>query len=349
MASTEVRRRTTSKRPPDSDFYQQRLKAWQPILTPGYVTATFCGIGVIFVIVGILLYSVSDGVHELVYQYDGEGTPDAQKDCMLSKDDTSKKCQITITPEADMEPPVFIYYQLDNFYQNHRRYVKSRSDAQLRGDMLEEAALGDCDPMVQGPAGCGTEGKPECRTRSPCGLIAASFFNDVITSPDLKSFGWTEKGIAWASDKETKFKNPKDDPKLEKTDKYLYLPEMYPDFPWNDTEVGTGVENEHFIVWMRTAALPSFRKLYAKLTDKALEKGKKYHFEVDAHFKVASFKGKKSLVVSTTSWLGGKNDFLGIAYIVVGVICFVLGVLFLVRYKTSGRELGDPKYLNWRR
>jgi len=26
-----------------------------------------------------------------------------------------------------MEGPVYVYYQLDNFYQNHRRYVKSRS------------------------------------------------------------------------------------------------------------------------------------------------------------------------------------------------------------------------------
>ena len=30
---------------------------------------------------------------------------------------------------------VFIYYGLTNFYQNHRRYVKSRSDAQLLGDL----------------------------------------------------------------------------------------------------------------------------------------------------------------------------------------------------------------------
>jgi|TARA_B110000971_G_C19688775_1_gene354473 hypothetical protein len=32
-----------------------------------------------------------------------------------------------------MKAPVHLYYQLDNFYQNHRRYVKSRDDKQMRG------------------------------------------------------------------------------------------------------------------------------------------------------------------------------------------------------------------------
>jgi hypothetical protein len=30
---------------------------------------------------------------------------------------------------------VYFYYGLDNYFQNHRRYVKSRSDKQLIGDL----------------------------------------------------------------------------------------------------------------------------------------------------------------------------------------------------------------------
>lgn len=41
-------------------------------------------------------------------------------------------------PSVFICPPpqsnVFMYYGLSNFYQNHRRYVKSRDDSQLNGD-----------------------------------------------------------------------------------------------------------------------------------------------------------------------------------------------------------------------
>jgi len=42
-----------------------------------------------------------------------------------------------------------MYYQLDNFYQNHRRYVKSRDFSQLKGDdrLLADIST-NCDPIV---------------------------------------------------------------------------------------------------------------------------------------------------------------------------------------------------------
>jgi hypothetical protein len=47
-----------------------------------------------------------------------------------------------------MEKPVYVYYRLENYYQNHRRYVKSRNDAQLRGQELTSYGdLEDCDPI----------------------------------------------------------------------------------------------------------------------------------------------------------------------------------------------------------
>jgi len=52
---------------------------------------------------------------------------------------------------------------------------------------------------------------------------------------------------------------------------------------------------------------------------------------------VKSFSGTKTVILSTTSLLGGKNPFLGIAYIVVGSICFVMGVIFLFIHLKFGR------------
>lgn len=42
-----------------------------------------------------------------------------------------------MTPKNNrfMKPPIYVYYELDNYYQNHRRYVKSRSSLQLLGEV----------------------------------------------------------------------------------------------------------------------------------------------------------------------------------------------------------------------
>jgi hypothetical protein len=46
----------------DTDFKQQRLKAWQPILTPNWVIGTFAIVGLIFVPIGSVLKTESDNV-----------------------------------------------------------------------------------------------------------------------------------------------------------------------------------------------------------------------------------------------------------------------------------------------
>lgn len=45
--------------------------------------------------------------------------------------------------------------------------------------------------------------------------------------------------------------------------------------------------------------------------------------------------------------MGGKNPFLGIAYIVVGGLCILLGALFTVTHLIKPRKLGDHTYLSW--
>ena len=98
-------------------------------------------------------------------------------------------------------------------------------------------------------------------------------------------------------------------------------------------------------VWMRTAGLPTFRKLYA-IVEGGLEKGK-FDTEVHSNFNVESFGGNKKLIVSTVSWLGGKNYFLGVAYLVVGIISLLLALAFFAKHIKNPRKLGDSEYLVW--
>lgn len=46
----------------DTPFKQQKLKAWQPILTPNWVIGTFAVVGLIFIPIGIVLHTASENV-----------------------------------------------------------------------------------------------------------------------------------------------------------------------------------------------------------------------------------------------------------------------------------------------
>ena len=83
-----------------------------------------------------------------------------------------------------MQAPVFFYYELHNFYQNHRRYIKSRSTSQLAGSNLSVSSISsDCDPVVLNSdlnvliAMDNQTPLVPSSAANPCGLIAKSLFN----------------------------------------------------------------------------------------------------------------------------------------------------------------------------
>ena len=87
---------------------------------------------------------------------------------------------------------------------------------------------------------------------------------------------------------------------------------------------------------MRTAALPRFRKLYGRIeTD--LAANEQVTVTIQNNYNTYSFEGKKNLVLSTTSWIGGKNDFLGTAYLTIGSLCLFLAMGFIILYLLKPR------------
>jgi hypothetical protein len=307
----------------DSAFKQQRLPAWQPILTPKPVIAFFFLIGLVFVPVGVgLLYSSNNLAQEFLFQYDNQ--------CALGG-----ACNVSLAVPTDLTAPVYFYYRLTNYYQNHRRYVKSRDDAQLRGEMRSFADVSsNCNPVVSTDNDMNTT---QGAVYFPCGLIAKSMFTDEFSFVDAQ-INMSETGIAWPSDLEHKFKAP--------ASPFVAGVNGTP-----VVDVGPlanfDITNEHFVVWMRTAALPTFRKLYGVLRSDL--KAGNYTLQIQNRYNVSAFGGTKSVVLATTSWLGGKNPFLGIAYIVVGSISLLQGIVFLIKQLVSPRKLGDTSYLRWSR
>lgn len=59
-------------------------------------------------------------------------------------------------------------------------------------------------------------------------------------------------------------------------------------------------------------------------------------------FNVTEYAGTKSILISTRTVLGGKNPFMGIAYVVVGGVCVLLGALFTVAHLVRPRYENNP-------
>ncbi|KPJ11541.1 Cell cycle control protein 50A [Papilio machaon] len=371
-----------SRRPAESAFKQQRLPAWQPILTAGTVLPTFFVIGIAFIPVGIGLLYFSDEVKEHVIDYTKCMKLNENITCAeyIKKNDMdSCICQINFNLTEDFKRDVYFYYGLSNYYQNHRRYVKSRDDSQLRGQ-LSLTPSSDCDPFgyaeedgkLKPVAPCGAiansmfnvltpssdcdpfgyaEEEGKLKPVAPCGAIANSMFNDTLM---VRSLDWDievpvlRTGIAWTSDKDIKFRNPPGD--LKTAFANFTKPVNWRRPVWqldlNNTD-NNGFQNEDLIVWMRTAALPTFRKLYRRVDHSqygfstGLVKGP-YLLRVEYNYPVTDFDGTKSFIISTTSLLGGKNPFLGVAYVVVGTLCLLLGIVLLVIHVRCSRRYPPP-------
>ena len=105
-------------------------------------------------------------------------------------------------------------------------------------------------------------------------------------------------------------------------------------------------KDEHFIVWMRTAALSTFRKLWGRITTD-IASGETITVTIANRFNSYKYGGEKRIVLSTTSWLGGKNMFLGGAYLGIGCGCWVASFVFAYFHLPPPRRRGDAVELSW--
>lgn len=224
-----------------------------------------------------------------------------------------------------MVAPIYFYYRLTSYGQNSRRYVKSRSDAQLQGAvLLTDEELADCNPRETTRAG---------KTQYPCGLVASTFFNDDfnVTSRGavLSGDDWDASAIAWPSDVGVKFVvRPLDASEsrvIERDGESLTLPPL---------------DDQGLMVWMRPAALPDFSKLYRVIGATTLAADDVITVNIRNRFVHPSADGQKHVVLSTTSWLGGKNPFIGVLFLVCAGLLWAsaIAIFFIDRYIPVARR-----------
>ncbi|XP_026546241.1 cell cycle control protein 50B [Notechis scutatus] len=339
-------------RPDNTAFTQQRLPAWQPLLSAGTVLPLFFGLGLAFLAVGLGLYFTSEGIQEVELDYTGAPGTNCSRCANLTNSRNPRRvrscqCWLQFQLPTAFPLPVCLYYQLSNYFQNNRRYSISRDDEQLSGLTwaLHHPAQ-ECKPYQYD-----SQGVPI----APCGSVANSLFNDTFelfyqqANGSLALVTLDKGGISWWTDTNVKFHNPEPvNNSLCKAFRGTAKPPFWSksacELDPNDSN-NTGFVNEAFIVWMRTAALPTFRKLYARIRhdnfSAALPQGT-YHLNISYGYPVLGFHGSKKIILSTLSWMGGKNPFLGIAYLVVGAACLLGGILMtVVHFKYRHRNEDD--------
>merc|ERR1712083_547619 len=89
-------------------------------------------------------------------------------------------------------------------------------------------------------------------------------------------------------------------------------------------------DDPDFIVWMRTATVPTFSKLYRVINSQSLKKGGILEVTIRNYFAVDDFEGSKSLLITTNSSLGGRNDALGIGFMAIGSVSLMTAVFFRI-------------------
>ena len=296
-------------------------------------------VAVVFIPLGAVCLGASNSVDEVRRRYDDDPAcfagffpTDAEANRRRSDAGAGVTCELTLTPKRTLKAPVYVYYEMRNVLQNHRRFVKSRSDDQLAGRPHD--AIGFCEPkayVVNDTDGTKSE-------VNPCGLMAWSTFNDTyVFEVDGVEVPVNATGIAWRSDVVEKFAD--------------YKPANVNDdvATRGGRAIGPSVSrDERFVVWMRTAALPKFRKLWGRI-ERDIPAGATVRVRVHNLWNAYAFGGSKSLVLSTTSFLGGKNAFLGAAYLAVGTSCALASAVFLYFHFKPPRRVGDMSELSWQK
>ncbi|KAF1758724.1 hypothetical protein GCK72_015184 [Caenorhabditis remanei] len=340
------RQRGKKNQPKDTAWKQQKLPALRPHYSITSAIPVTLITGLATLAMGIALFFGHQGSLEQEVLYTNCTLPNGtQVERVLRSEMRNEtfQCAYNIILDQDYTGDIKFYYGLNKFYQNNRLYFNSRNDQQLRGKINE---IDGCDPLQYVDVN-GTK-----VPIAPCGFVANSMFNDTFqlfymngTTNGTTRVPWTTRGVLGETEMKRKFRNPVRAANQTLCDVFqgtIQPPAWrYPicqlGVNSTDPDVGIGFENIDFMVWMKVAALPKFRKLYRVLNKQVdmfsngLPRGT-YQLVINYNYPVDMYDGDKSFIIASENWVGPRNLFLPVIYLVVGTFLLLVTILFILMW-----------------
>ncbi len=216
------------KGPSDNAYLQQKMPVQHLVFTTKCVLLTLAVAGIVCTVIGAVALAYADRVVQFqftysskdkcvspcpaqVKQYGQDVETGRCQDPEYSKGENApQSCTVRFVLPKDIPGPVYFYYTLDNYHQNHRRYVASIDLYQIKGEFGKEDA--GSEPAGHSKCTIATENNNgsfadfyEVNGKKiwyyPCGLIARTLFNDTfaLKGPNGDPVAWRSDTLAWKS------------------------------------------------------------------------------------------------------------------------------------------------------
>lgn len=302
-----------------SRFKQQKIPGWRILPSMFYAILYFFSVGILCLGIGIALILISE---EIIYKQE------------FFNNNTYVIFNITKKMKSD----IMVYYKVNNYYQNNRRYISSKSYDQLYGENItldDMIKRHDCDPIITNKDMGINESvfnKPldEKELAIPCGLMAKSFklFNNSYIFEYIKGPNFNENSDNIIEVNTTNI--------ARKFDRKKYNNSFNIKKQWLD------LKDEHFMVWMRPSPFANFSKLYGRI-NQDIEKGNviKVTMQPGKYFNKEEYiksGANLSIILTTTNYFGGENKELSYSFAGFGLLCIIFGILFIVAFKCSYKK-----------
>lgn len=289
-------------------FKQQLIQTWHPKINTKCAALTYIAIAGMFIALGISIFATSSYLFNRTWRYSD----------MCAQ--IGAPCTINFQLSQSIISPIYIYYSINGFYQNHKAYTKSISYSQLYDGVMYNTSMisPDCDPIVYNkdlPYTTAVDGSAldPNGPAFPCGYVASTIFNDTFTIINVD----TNSTVLIDNTKISPWSNS---PKYKNANLSLQ---------WID------VEDERFANWMQLSLFSNFQKVWGVINVNMVAGN--YMIVIQNNWNSGIFKGTKSIVLTQLGPLANASEFLGYAYISMGTLCVVLAIVF------SFRGLRKPK------